>query len=196
MLLEDQGQIVYHFNVDGDPEDMLVTLGFDALTTTAGYADIPQIAWDAWAAHIHPQLPEAFLLTSVDAEVGASPGPGVNRWTYTNGSLPGDVSASMVPQNTAYLIHKRTSAAGRGSQGRMYVPGVAEGNVNNVGVVDSTRRSELQGVFDDLFTDLNTTQGVPLVVNHGPGSPLGLQTPIQRFIVDTMVGTQRRRLRP
>ena len=108
------------------------------------------------------------------------------------GAGVGANAAACVPQNTAYLFTKGTAFGGRRNRGRMFVPGVREGDVDNVGVVLPATVTALNTSAATLLAGL-VTDGNPMVLFHSeaPFTPPFVQT----MLCQPVAATQRRRLR-
>jgi hypothetical protein len=123
--------------------------------------------------------------------------PGTTTWT---GAV---AAADSVNGGQALLVHKRTNRGGRRGRGRMYIPWVLQDNVvGETGVilpatvtafntvVEAFRTAiAASGYFDGLYL-LHSPSG-PGVVNP---TPTGSPNAITSLSVDTIIGTQRRRL--
>jgi hypothetical protein len=112
-------------------------------------------------------------------------------------ALPGTGgSGSFNPPNTSMLVKKTTLFAGRKFRGRMYFPliSLVEADVDNVGNIDSTVRGVIQASVNDWLTQTSVTvpnfEGFRLL-HEGITPPTAIET----FVVESMVATQRRRLR-
>lgn len=86
----------------------------------------------------------------------------------------------------------------------MYLPLVLnEALVNNVGVIDSTALPAYQTRADDTLDgwateEVGASPATPLYLEHfpsGTGSAVPAPTLVNRLIVDSVIATQRRRLR-
>jgi len=97
--------------------------------------------------------------------------------------------------NTAFLVRKDTALGGKAGRGRMFLPSVPEASVLQSGVLNSGVVTALQADMDSFFAGL-ASQGLVPVLLHGDSSPLTTPTPITGFSVQSVVATQRRRLRP
>lgn len=193
-------QASYVFSLVGDAEPIVVTCGHEV--DAASGATLAQSADDlfvSFAANILPNMNSQYVLEYV-ATYGGNDGPTIVTIS-TEEPEAGSGSAAIVPQNTAYLIRKRTDLAGRRGRGRMYLPSVAEQNVDAVGTVAPSTVTALQASYDDWYDDLTSTGGSrfypPVVLHRSEG--IGEEpapTPIVTFQVQTKVATQRRRLRP
>jgi hypothetical protein len=73
----------------------------------------------------------------------------------------------------------------------MYVPGPIEADIDSGGTLTSGVTNALQTAFDDLMTALGTGGIVPVILHAGAAAP----TTITEFDVDSLVATQRNRLR-
>jgi hypothetical protein len=112
------------------------------------------------------------------------------------------VGIHTTPQVT-YLIQWRTGTAGRGANGRTYLAGPAEADVDGMGRVLVGRVGDLSAAAQGILTDLGgptsaILPGSPLdmVVLHGPkGAPQSRTgTPVLLGRASGLVATQRRRL--
>jgi hypothetical protein len=106
-------------------------------------------------------------------------------------------SGGSAPQNTAVLVHK---VAPYGRSGRMYLPGVTEGNVSPNGALNGTELGIWQDAIDAAADDLAAYIGTPFFEHCMTGQPAGggdytITKPISTYAVDGVVATQRRRLR-
>lgn len=108
----------------------------------------------------------------------------------------GEGTGQPITPNVAVLVRKTTALGGRAGSGRMYWPGLLEGNVNGAGVLEGHVVAGLQDAFNAFWLSLETLN-VPPMLLHGPGSPVSddFPTVITAFNVDPVVATQRRRLR-
>lgn len=96
--------------------------------------------------------------------------------------------------NVAVLVN--WGAAGSRSQrnGRSYLPGVDEDQVDTAGLLTSGYRTELQGDVED-FVDALQGHNMALVINSKTGTGSYEPRTITTWTVDSRVATQRRRLR-
>lgn len=192
-LLEDQEEFSYHFRVDGDPEDMVSSIGVTGTSDVHPFADQPNIAFAGFENIILPLLSSSVNLVKVVLRRGQD--GGVIEYASTNPSNNGERSANMLIQNTAYLLHKRTEAVGPGRNGRMYLPGVPDDKVNNIGVVGQAELDALNAAAADWLADFTDNDLGQPVVNHGSGVALSGTSDIVSLEFDAVCATQRRRLR-
>lgn len=191
------GQWTFPFRLVNDPEEMVITMGFqdDVSKTTAQIANV---------------ISDGFLaLTPLDAASGGnqwSCGPGrivVNR---SLGTFEGVGSTSRVftnalttlPQNCATLVRKNTSRGGRRGRGRMYIPPFfpAESAVDPRGIITQTVVDSWNSQLA-LWLVSMTANALPLFLLHSDtpeGFPVSPDA-ITSLVCQTVIGTQRGRLR-
>jgi hypothetical protein len=129
----------------------------------------------------------AFFLSAVAAGAGA-----------VNGSYP--------PPNCAALFRKTTAFAGKKNRGRTYFPYlVVEGNVSNNGTIAGGELTTLQAAATAFLAQL-TTDGTPMVIANKTlvvtppqirphVTAITMGHAVTSYTVETMMATQRRRLR-
>lgn len=173
------------------PLGAAMTLGLDV----GGYALSPDAAaeecFNALSSNVMANLPSGIQLIGTTVKFGPNDlGPvGI----YTNTSTGGDSDDSS-PPNVSWLIRKQTASGGRPNRGRMYMPGLAEGEVGGDGVINPAKVAVIQTGFDGFGADLATAVLTPVVL-HSEGSPVTIPTVITALTVDGRAATQRRRLR-
>lgn len=109
--------------------------------------------------------------------------------------------------NCAYLVHKNGAVGRRRRQGRMYLGGVGEANITEDGILSAGTVTDLNAGLSDFLDGINDDailhEEQHLVVVHFRRDPdtheiidssIG-QTRVDSLTVDTLVATQRRRLR-
>ena len=125
-----------------------------------------------------------------------------NGAVYTQGDstqseVQGGRADPSAPPNVTYLVQKRSAAPGRSGIGRMYLPGVIEGDVDSGGFLSGTQLTTMQTVLDNLFSDLAPL--TPVLLHRNPAAPndydFAPPTTITSFNLESLVATQRRRLR-
>lgn len=115
-------------------------------------------------------------------------------WESTGGAVAGTQDPPSLPQNSAYLVKKNTGKRGRSKRGRMYLPGPQEAAVGNNGVLGSGVAASVQATIDAYFVSVLGVTGITgLYLLHTLASED--PDPIVSFTVDSMIATQRRRLR-
>jgi hypothetical protein len=102
-------------------------------------------------------------------------------------------SATSLPTNCAFLVHKNTTESGRQGKGRMYLPAfpLGEADVNNTGTI-TANFSAVQTRLDNFYDYLTTTESLEVRLFH---TTPRASTPIDSFSLDTRIATQRRRMR-
>jgi len=106
------------------------------------------------------------------------------------GSNPGNSA----PSNTAWLVTKTPGVGGRRKRGRMFIPGIPEGDVDPGGFIVPGRVEDLQDQFDTISEALAEPSPIAnwdLCVIHSNGTHSVFDT----FQVEGQVATQRRRMR-
>jgi hypothetical protein len=107
---------------------------------------------------------------------------------------------SLAPPNVTFLIKKTTAFAGRAYRGRLFLPFVGENFVSNGGVIGSSLITAFNTATAALFAapDAITDHGVDswaLIHREGKAGSAPQPTVITAFGAQTLVATQRRRLR-
>lgn len=124
----------------------------------------------------------------------------------TTGGLTG---TSMTSPQVAYLIHKVAGASRSARNGRMYVPGVAENQIDVSGRVAPSFISTYETHLHDLLVNISGEAGTPTAsysaamrVVHvhkpdkdDPGTWTWSSSTVDALRVDPVCATQRRRLR-
>lgn len=165
---------------------------------------------DNWQDHILDMqtsevVVEEFRWRSLDPSSGAmgviAPDPAK--------ATSGQASGTTMPPNVALLLHKRTSDRLRGQRdGRSFLAGVSEGDVNGRGTITPATRSGWQVSVDAFYNGISDTSGsaagdrYPAVLNTTPASRApGSQSVtissrrVTSIQLDALVSTQRDRLR-
>lgn len=191
------GQWTFPFRLINDPEEMVITMGFqdDPARTPVQLANVIS---DGFLAGNNLQAASGGNQWScgpgrivVNRTFGTFEGVGTTTRTFTN-------ALTTLPQNCATLITKRTNRGGRRGRGRMYIPPFfpAESAVDPRGIITQT-------VVDSWNTELTTwlvamtANSVPLFLLHSD-TPEGFPVPpdaITQLVCSTLIATQRGRLR-
>ena len=178
----------------GDPDPWICTLGIDCTSTPGGFQEVADDLKAAWTSRILIGQQNTLRLERVDLAVGQDGGEPV---IFTSpGGAQGGLAGNVLPQNCAVLVQKRTDLGGRRNRGRMFVPAMlGENVVDNVGVITPAARTDFQTQFNNFYADI-IAAGVDPVILHSEGlSTVPAPTPIDNFLVDGVIATQRRRLR-
>jgi hypothetical protein len=195
-LPEGFGIIRHRFLLDGDPESMYVSYAVK-LTDGPFTADaVAQGTHEAWADLWGARGSDKYVLKETTSEINAGdPDPLVGAYVHDD---PGVHSSTLIPQNSSWLVHKSTGFGGRRNKGRMYVPGVFESSVNDIGQVDGTAISDWNGSLATFRTAILAVAGVSaLSLLHTPSDddPTPTGTDVTALTMDSVIATQRRRLR-
>jgi hypothetical protein len=198
------GQVSHRISLNGDTEPMYVTYGI--VTTTSGVDDPLFIAIE-----LHDAYGDTMLLnstndyslqaTEVRLQNDAPPAPPVLGVFASARAATG--SSGPLPQNSAYLFHKRTPQPGRRGRGRMYVPGIPEAEVSSVGALSPGALGAAQQRATDFLLRFNPSSGAlvnvqMVVLNSYQQSFIGpkpLPAVVNSLTIDPIIATQRRRLR-
>jgi hypothetical protein len=107
----------------------------------------------------------------------------------------GTVSDSVPPSNCAVLIKKNTASGGRRYRGRLFLPPIFlnEGAVDPAGNIAGSPLTSMQNQWNSFYDDLIAGDWVPTLFHQGAGAPS--PTAITSFTVQSLIGTQRRRMR-
>lgn len=106
----------------------------------------------------------------------------------------GTSAVELMPSNCAVLVNKNTALGGRRNRGRCFAPPYypPEASVDMVGTLVGAAVTNLQGRWDQFFNALSTAFYAPVLFHSSaPFTP----SPMSGFSVQTVIATQRRRLR-
>lgn len=106
----------------------------------------------------------------------------------------GAASATVVTPNVAVLVRKVTSLGGATNRGRFYLPAwkLTEANVDNAGIIATTALNSIQSQLTAWLAAL-VTAGLDMVLLHT--DPLETPTPVTGLSIQSVIATQRRRVR-
>ena len=170
-----------------------VAFGFD-LTAGLTQGDVGRIA-NLLRDGLTPMYDNAWILGPTHAVEGTGAAPLV--WDDT-GTEAGIAGASVYsPPSVSYVVSKRTNIGGRAFRGRMYLPGVQEGDVDEAGIIAGARVNTTQATLDALKVALLADPAIDqLVLFHDDTTPGALApTTIQSYLVRNVVGNMRPRQR-
>lgn len=173
--------IAHQHSVSGSTRPMLVTYGLDAVLTGSDLIGLHQ----AWGDTLVSIMSSSVTLetTTVYIDGGAFE-------SYSE-PIVGTNAATMAPPNLAYLLNKRTARVGREGRGRWYLPGVAEGDVNNVGQLTAGIQSDIAAQVAAFLAFLPDVAAQMVLLHSGSSDP----DTITSITVNPLAATQRRRLR-
>jgi len=198
IIPEGFAECAYVMKHDLDPVPWLVTFGISM--EGVGASDPENTADNlagAYDAHLSPGIDDNITMQAVRMTIGAA-GSGDHVIFEKGYSIPGGAGPQRLPQNCALLVKKQTALGGRKGKGRFYWPGMlTSAGVNEVGQLDGGLVDALQTAFEAWFAAVGTgAEASPLMLLHndtGAGTPV--PTVVTRLQVDSLLSTQRRRLR-
>jgi hypothetical protein len=186
------GQVNVIHTGAGVPHGAQWTLGLNVATYGS---DVVTAAKDFEVALLNSGIYTLVSSNVVVTTVGMKFGPdATGPSTLEPANQPGTATATDTPQ-VAVLVRKNTALGGRAGRGRLYLPGVADQQITPGGILSGGFITDLQETFDAFFDELGNTNLFPLLL-HQAGSPLSTPTPITGFSVQSVIATQRRRVRP
>lgn len=193
-------QLLFRVSLTGDPEEMVVTMGY---TPDDVNDDAQEMADDALAAATTTgsiwddaaSYSSNYTFVGVTARKMTASGEEVAE---ALSGVVGSIAATTLPQNCAFLVKKRTATGGRRGQGRFFLPPMSllEGDVGPTGIIDGADVTAMQARCDAFLAGLSN-DGTP-VLFHYPytGTPTPAPTTITALTFEPRIATQRRRLRP
>jgi hypothetical protein len=187
----------------GDPQPWYNVFGVAVdLATQSAQEHVDHVA-GVWYGALVSAFSTSTTLNNVIGRFGQDGGDPVTVETSV-APLNGTGTGQKLPQNCALLVRKQTSLGGRRGRGRIFVPNVLdESEVTNTGVIGTSTVSGFQSIFTDILDDLAAPDVVsgaetPMVLLHSAPS-LGAEplapTLVNSVAVDSVIATQRRRLR-
>lgn len=198
--------VKFGLTLTGDPEPLLLTMGLDILTppwTQANTQALHDNFGGLWASLA--VFADDYTFTSTTVSVATDGDPLI--FVTDAPDYVGEETDPPVPQNCAYLVHKRSVFGGRRNRGRWYMPGVPEPAVGANGALLITAINGLNGALADFLVDSVTAPGnissfsifhsYTWTGDEDPGPPPGFPAPtaIVTLQCDPAIATQRRRLR-
>lgn len=198
------GQIQYQWSLAGDPETITCGLDFEIEVPPFTQTNADAISADFATLWVANGI-NVYTFTGLEIRIAVDGGDPL-EFTTSETAVGGGTGLAL-PQNCTFLFRKTTGVSGRRNRGRMYVPGVTEGGVDPVGVIQPTLITTMNQVASGLLTlptvtDSNISE---LVILHSyqwegaidPGPPVGFPAPtaITNIFCDPTIATQRRRMR-
>lgn len=195
------GEITLGFLATGNSTYKVATMGF-ADSTIPTEANAESIKTSV-ATNFYSRLSSQYSIAKV--AIRWQQEAGIQRYVETT-STPDlfNGAATPLPSNCAIIIQKKTAFGGKKNRGRMYVPGLPEGLVDQHGNISSSELASLNVVADSIFTGFNAVFDDLVIHHHYPpsvGPPLAgqvdpSQTPtvVTSLEIPVRIGTQRRRM--
>lgn len=158
-------------------------------------SDLAAIDWDSALQSYAAAADSSWLVERVRVRIGASEPPYTFYDFFPDGAT-GTVTGTALAPNTAALVQKITNTPGRPGRGRSFYPGIPDTSVDEVGLVDPTRRAAIVNGIESMLVELGDGGLLNWVVLHPTDSPLA-DTPslVVSTTVAPIVATQRRRQR-
>jgi hypothetical protein len=177
----------------GFPRPAYITFGVDPTATDPSLIAASVAAAASVAGSLKSVLDATVTNTVIKVSLGTDGSGDISG--EGNGFGSGGISLTALPPNCAVLVHKRTARGGRRGRGRFFLPWcVGETNVEENGSIQSSQVTTLQNAMNTFRAAL-VTEAVPMYLLHGPGqTPVGAPDQVTSLAVDSVIGTQRRRL--
>jgi hypothetical protein len=190
-------EATFLFRNDASPRVCTFSLGFVRIDLTSPTAveaaqEIKDVTYADGMPFDNAEMINDWFIDGVSVAKGTSTGDIVGQALQT---LQGTVVDSCVPSNCALIVKKNTALGGRRYRGRMFVPPVIlnEGAVDAAGNILSSPLALIQANFDQWHAALIAADWGPCLMHQGAGAPA--PTLITSFTCDSLIGTQRRRMR-
>jgi hypothetical protein len=199
------GEVRHFYIGSGAPTGAQVTYGID----DAGIIDIDdwvEQVHAAWGAAMEDHMVQNVDLIRTECKFGPDEDGPTVEFVETIG---GNILTAQAPPNLCFLIRKQTALGGRRGRGRMFLPGVAEADVDQAGNVSEARQTGLNASFGTFHAALVTLDS-PMVLLHDPATvwaledgqpvrvPVGVApapTVVTSLSAQAVAATQRRRMR-
>lgn len=191
------GEAVFRFSCSGITDSIICTLGYlpDPAMSPANQALNVAKSWGQDGVAARPitvtKLGTAWKWDSLDITFMTATGPQIASQPV---NMQGAGITNTPPPNCCVLLRKSTVRGGRQGRGRMYLPAglIAEANVTDAGAIPGATLATMQTSIDNALAQM-ATNNVPPELLHSTPTPL--PDHITAMTVQTVIGTQRRRLR-
>lgn len=178
-----------------DPDPMYITFGIDISEAGGDFDAVAESIFTATLGTLEDVISSEYTIPGVRLSIGQDGGGSLSGYFPFSAIIEGEDGPNPSTQNVAYLIQKRTGTLGRQGRGRMFVPGVTEGQVGPTGLLTDAQRDALDLAWNTWLDQLaGGDPGTPMVLLHSEGVELA-PTPVLSLVTDQRVATQRRRLR-
>jgi hypothetical protein len=187
----------HKFTRTGDPDPYYVTF---AAKVNTGEVDLQAVtnAIHTAAKTMHNSIGHAVdTMRSTTARLMLAT-DGDEAVAITLGDQTGASTASPLPSNCAWLVHKYTGLAGRANQGRVYYPGPPESAVDILGNISNDQFGFMNSGLATYLTAINNIAAIDtMVLVHYPrvGNIAPEPTPVTSLLLDPRIATQRNRMR-
>lgn len=184
------------WSLTGDPEQMITTFGFQDTPGLSPFLTASALDTIFNDNFVPGSLHSSFTYLGVEVQMGNEAGTG-GPVGYSPEAIPGTAGGSgPLPQNCALMINKRTAVGGRIGRGRCYFPSgyLLDSAVSGTGVIDPTLVTSLTVISQAFRNDLEAAT-YQMVLLHVQDLPILPPFPVDLFVVDPIIATQRTRLR-
>jgi len=192
-------QVVLHWENNTGDSNWATVLGSEHTALAAN--DIFETYLNAYRSWVQPFQDTNLECTYITVKMGPSTGPTPGLSVDFPVGEVGENAMSGAPSNCTMLVRKLSIFGGRANRGRNFWPGlVADGQVDELGRIDPAVVSSMQSNFVSFFGALSSGNGgttalCPGVILHDSESPAAEPAVISAVQVDSVIGTQRRRIR-
>lgn len=174
---------------NGYPNVPEITMG----VSLQGYSGTLTAAATAMLAACALRLKPLVTSNTVFARLRLKSGPNdTGAFADVAGVVTGTSGGTTVLPQVAALIKKNTGHGGRQGAGRTYLPGINTASTTAGGSLSGTGPAVISAAFESWRTDMEALN-LPLVLLHADDSATPF--PIISFTCETLLATQRRRLR-
>jgi hypothetical protein len=184
------------------PQGAAITFGGQDIGVDSAPHDLALAINTAWATNLDPVNNSEVTYLGCRVKKGPMEDGPFATASVTNA---GQVASAMPPPNVCYLVRKHTALGGKIGSGRMYVPGLAEPDVDSAGNVQASKVTTFQNAWSAFLAAL-ATANQPMALLHTFGTyekkdgtvvtvPAREPTLVSSLVVDPRCATQRRRLR-
>jgi hypothetical protein len=184
--------VAHKMSLVGGGRTALVTDAFKLTASTFPGIVSADAITDAFINAYKPVVTNSWRFLGAIVRFGPSPtGP-----TFETGrSVVGTEPNSSVTANTAVLVQKRTALGGRSNRGRFFVPGPPETLIGVDGVLAATVATAWQNAANNYKSAAEVAPEIDFLVILHDATVVGVPTPVTALTSQSLVGTQRRRLR-
>lgn len=161
---------------------------------TIDQAEMASIA-NIFRDNLTPLYDNSWIIGPVDVTYNIS---GTLHQANDTGTEAGtDSSTAYASPVVSHVVQKRTGLVGKAHRGRLYLPGVPEGDVDEAGTLAGSRVNDVTGFLTQLKDNLvATAQITKTVLLHDENTPGALPPDtVLEWLCTTVVGTMRPRQR-
>lgn len=201
-----------HQFTNGHPFDIILDLSVDPLSPSprdSAVNDVNSHVSHWWQSNIiNGNYQGCTYLGAHWIDLDSSTGPTGDIGPSGSDPTSGSVAVTLLPPNSAALIHKHSGAARGSKQGRLYWPLVAESDVDNQGIFISAARTASDARWGALLSVINGYSNPPVVQSLAlrtvhvhkpdktdPSTWTWSSSTVTSLTTDPLLGTQRRRMR-